>query len=40
MKFKTFLLASALVEAETGQDTGSCLPPKLGNFLPLPINIR
>ena len=32
-------LASAQVEAEAGQDTGSYMPPKIGNALPLFINV-
>ena len=28
---KTFWLASALVEAGAGQDSGSCMPPRLRN---------
>ena len=30
----------ALVEAETGQGTGSCMTCKLANFLPLFLNVR
>ena len=37
-KCSTFWLASALVEAEADQGTESCVPPKLGNALPLFIN--
>ena len=39
-KPNTFRLASALVEAETFQDSGSCMPPKPGNGLLLFINLR
>ena len=38
-KFNAFWLASALVEAESVQGTGSCMPSKLGND-PLLINVR
>ena len=37
-KCSTFWLASALVEVEADQGTESCVPPKLGNALPLFIN--
>ena len=39
-KPNTFWLASALVEAEAVQDSGSSILPKLGNVLPLFINVR
>ena len=39
-KSKTYWLASILVEAGVGQDTGSCMPSKLGNVTPLFINVR